>query len=209
MSYVKLDRKMLNWGWKDEPNMVAIWIEILLQANYKDEVWHGEQYPKGTFPTSLAKLSVNTGLSIQQVRGCLARLERTGEISIKSTNKLTRITVNKWEEYQCLEDNDNKPITNEQQTNNNQITTLKEYKNKKNKKNNSIRQFTPPTLDEIENYCRERNNGVDAKKFFEYYSVANWKDSKGNPIKNWKQKMMAVWEKDKPKVEEKKVLDTW
>ncbi|MBQ0112048.1 MAG: phage replisome organizer N-terminal domain-containing protein [Bacteroidales bacterium] len=209
MSYVKLDRKMLNWGWKDEPNMVAIWIEILLQANYKDEVWHGEQYPKGTFPTSLAKLSVNTGLSIQQIRGCLARLERTGEISIKSTNKLTRITVNKWEEYQCLEDNDNKQITNEQQTNNNQITTLKEYKNKKNKKNNSIRQFTPPTLDEIENYCRERNNGVDAKKFFEYYSVANWKDSKGNPIKNWKQKMMAVWEKDKPKVEEKKVLDTW
>lgn len=63
--------------------------------------------------------------------------------------------------------------------------------------------FTPPTLEEVTEYCSERKNNVDPKKFYEYYSVANWKDAKGNPVKNWKQKMIANWEKDKPKEEEK------
>ena len=63
--------------------------------------------------------------------------------------------------------------------------------------------FIPPTLEEVTEYCSERKNNVDPKKFYEYYSVANWKDAKGNPVKNWKQKMIANWEKDKPKEEEK------
>ena len=63
--------------------------------------------------------------------------------------------------------------------------------------------FIPPTLEEVTEYCSERKNNVDPKKFYEYYSVANWKDAKGNPVKNWKQKMIANWEKGKPKEEEK------
>lgn len=55
--------------------------------------------------------------------------------------------------------------------------------------------FTPPTLDEVKAYCQERKNNVDPEKFYEYYSVADWKDSKGNKVKNWKQKMIANWEK--------------
>lgn len=62
--------------------------------------------------------------------------------------------------------------------------------------------FTPPTLEEVTSYCKERQNSVDPRKFYEYYSVAGWKDSKGNQVKNWKQKMIANWEKDKPKTEE-------
>lgn len=61
--------------------------------------------------------------------------------------------------------------------------------------------FIAPTLEEIETYCQERDNNVDPRKFYEYYSVAGWKDSKGNPVKNWKQKMIANWEKEKPKEE--------
>ena len=61
-------------------------------------------------------------------------------------------------------------------------------------KGSSTRQFTPPTLEEVENYCKDRNNSVDAKKFFDYYSVNDWCDSKGNKVKNWKQKLIT-WEK--------------
>jgi hypothetical protein len=41
---------------------------------------------------------------------------------------------------------------------------------------------------------------VDAKRFFDYYSP-EWKDRDGKPVKNWKQKMVGVWEPkaDKPK----------
>lgn len=58
-------------------------------------------------------------------------------------------------------------------------------------------QFVPPTLDEVKDYCAERNSPVDPVQFFEYFSEGNWKDSKGNPVRNWKQKLIT-WEKFQP-----------
>lgn len=43
---------------------------------------------------------------------------------------------------------------------------------------------------------------ISAQKFFDYYSVASWKDSKGNKVKNWKQKAQAVWFKDENKIKD-------
>lgn len=65
--------------------------------------------------------------------------------------------------------------------------------------------FKPPTIQEVKSYCEERKNNVDYQKFYEYYSIANWKDSKGNPVKNWKQKMIANWEKPISKPQEDKL----
>lgn len=62
----------------------------------------------------------------------------------------------------------------------------KEYKKKR---------FTPPTLEEVISYFNEKKISGDPNKFYEYYSVANWHDSKGKPVKNWKQKALAVWDK--------------
>ena len=66
------------------------------------------------------------------------------------------------------------------------------------------KRFTPPTLQEVQAYCKERNNNVDAQKFYDYYSTANWYDGKGEKVKNWKQKVIT-WEKnDKQKPAEPK-----
>lgn len=60
--------------------------------------------------------------------------------------------------------------------------------------------FTPPTLDDVISYFKEKGyTEVAAKKAFEYYSAGDWKDSKGNQVKNWKQKMLSVWFKDENK----------
>lgn len=53
--------------------------------------------------------------------------------------------------------------------------------------------FTPPTLEDIEAYCKSRNNNVDAKRFFDFFDAADWVDSKGNKVRNWKQKVIT-WE---------------
>ena len=58
--------------------------------------------------------------------------------------------------------------------------------------------FTPPTFEEVRDYVKERNSPVDPKKFFDYYDAGGWKDAKGNPVRNWKQKLIT-WEKDEKK----------
>jgi len=54
--------------------------------------------------------------------------------------------------------------------------------------------YIAPTLEEIQAYCKQRNNNVDAQRFYDYYTRNDWKDSKGNKVKNWKQKVIT-WEK--------------
>ena len=56
------------------------------------------------------------------------------------------------------------------------------------------KEFIPPTLEEIADYCQERHSPVDPKQFYEYFTVGEWKDSEGKQVKNWKQKLLT-WEK--------------
>lgn len=51
-----------------------------------------------------------------------------------------------------------------------------------------------PTLEEIENYIRDKNLNVNAKEFYDYFEAGNWCDSKGNKVKSWKQKILT-WNK--------------
>lgn len=54
--------------------------------------------------------------------------------------------------------------------------------------------WVAPTLEDIQEYCKTRHNNVDAQRFLDYYEASGWKDSKGNKVKNWKQKVIT-WEK--------------
>ena len=55
------------------------------------------------------------------------------------------------------------------------------------------RSFTKPTLEEVQAYCQERNKGVDAQKWYDYYSANGWKVGK-NPMKDWKA-AVRTWER--------------
>lgn len=61
--------------------------------------------------------------------------------------------------------------------------------------------FAPPSLEEIKQYISEKNINVDANQFFNFFDVANWVDSKGNKVKNWKQKLLTWANYNKPKTE--------
>ena len=53
--------------------------------------------------------------------------------------------------------------------------------------------FVKPTLEEVKAYCLERGKGVDAQKWFDYYSANGWKVGK-NPMKDWKA-AVRTWER--------------
>lgn len=67
--------------------------------------------------------------------------------------------------------------------------------------------FIAPTLEDITAYCQERKSPVDPMKFFEYYEAGRWKDSKGNPVKNWKQKLITWERKETPRSSGNEFID--
>lgn len=71
---------------------------------------------------------------------------------------------------------------------------IKEKKDKKKK-------FQPPTLEEVKSWFIENGSTAEAgAKAWQYYTDGEWIDSKGTPVKNWRQKMRGGrWLEDKPK----------
>jgi hypothetical protein len=53
--------------------------------------------------------------------------------------------------------------------------------------------FTPPTLDEVKTYCKERGNIVDAQRWLDYYTSNGWMVGK-NHMKDWKA-AVRTWER--------------
>lgn len=59
-------------------------------------------------------------------------------------------------------------------------------------KGDKSKRFTPPTLEEVKNYCLERNNKVNAENFIDFYSSKGWYIGK-NKMKDWKA-AVRTWE---------------
>ena len=128
-------RKIMQWEWYTDVNTAHLFRHCILRANYTDTAWRGIEVKRGSFITSLQTLSTETGLSVMQVRTALAKLEKTEEITSKTTSKYRIISVKNYDLYQQNNKQSNKRnnkqnskvITSKsarkQQGNNNQITT--------------------------------------------------------------------------------------
>jgi len=79
----------------------------------------------------------------------------------------------------------------------NENVTEKVTKEKKSIK----KEFEPPTLEEVKSWFIENGSTAEAgAKAWQYYTDGEWIDSKGTPVKNWRQKMRGGrWLEDKPK----------
>jgi len=66
--------------------------------------------------------------------------------------------------------------------------------------------FTPPTVDEVAEYCKERKNNIDPQLFIDHYETTNWMRG-NNKIKRWKA-CVRTWEKrDKSSPQASEVSD--
>ena len=108
----------------------------------------------------------------------------------------------KQKEPEKTEDNPIKPT----ETEDNQTKPYKDKDKDKDKEKN--KRFTPPTLEEVTAYCRERNNGIDPAHFVDYYETRNWVLSNGRKCADWRA-CVRTWEGNKyngNKSGEKKVV---
>ncbi|MCD7821780.1 MAG: helix-turn-helix domain-containing protein [Clostridiales bacterium] len=62
------------------------------------------------------------------------------------------------------------------------------------------KRFIPPTVEEVEAYCKEKGYSMDAQRFVDYYEAVDWMRGK-TKIKNWKA-CVRTWQRNesgKPK----------
>ena len=173
--FVKLHRKMIEWGWYSDCVVKDVFLHILMVAAFKPGQYRGHDIQPGQAIIGRKKMAEELGFSEQQVRTALKKLESTGEISLFSTNKFTIATVENWAFYQGDESEGNQQVTNNQPTNNQQVTNnqphLKNVKNVKNvKKEKNI--YIRPALGEFENVLITEEELEKLKERFPY----DWED---------------------------------
>lgn len=94
------------------------------------------------------------------------------------------------------------PMTEEPMTENrHQLNTNKSITKKSN-----TNKLKVPTLEEVQEYIKEKNLNVNGKQFYDYFNEGNWIDSKGNKVKNWKQKLLTWNSYKQPKQEKANTL---
>ena len=137
-NYIKLSRGLLEWEWYTDINTTRLFIHMLLKANWKDGNFKGTTVPRGSFVSSIGKLSSEIGLTEREIRTAISHLKTTGEVTSKTTNRFTVFTVVKYDLYQT---NDKQNVSQEpvkRQPNDILTTTIEEKKEGKKGRN------TPP-----------------------------------------------------------------
>ena len=134
--WIKIHRSLLQWEWFQKPDMVQLFMYLLLKANVEDRKWQGIDVKRGQVVTSVATICRDLSLSTKKIRNCLGHLKNSQVISIKTTNKFSVITICNYATYQAYEtpegQTEGKQRANEGQTEGKQRATPKEYKNDKN-----------------------------------------------------------------------------
>lgn len=152
--WVKLWRKSIDSGLIKNHNAWIFWTYCLMRANHKKDYKQVVGFQEvilqpGQFIFGLKKASEETNLSMQNIRTCLSFLKKCKNLTIKSTNKFSVITIENWGSYQCDDRETNKQTnkqvtnktgkTNKQVTNKQQTELFNIIENKNENKNNNLK----------------------------------------------------------------------
>jgi hypothetical protein len=183
--FIKLYRSFINWEWYDDANTKALFLHCLLKANHESTKWRGQIIERGSFISSYGIIARELRLTVQKVRTSFLKLISTGEITYKSTNQYSTITINNYELYQENNKQNNNQSTINQQSNNNQITTNKNEKNEKNDKKNFIaKSFFQKLIAEDEEVKKFISFSDSFLKFLQYKTDIKKQYKTGDSVKN-------------------------
>lgn len=205
--YIKLLKRIVDWQYFGDAHVLQLLIYLLATVNFKTEKWRGITIKAGQKITSIEKLANACECSKNTIQRCLKILVDSETIEMQSDNKKTIITMCNYSKFQrnmanSVSKNDMQSDTQPNTLIDTQVDTQsdinirnKEYKKEKNI-NNSLGQkrnvFIPPTIEEVKEYCKERNNNVDADRFVNFYTMKGWIVGR-NKMKDWKA-AVRTWE---------------
>ena len=171
--------------------------ELASEYNYYKK--QGSLDEDGYFYSTIDNIEENTSLSSYEQKKCLDNLSKRGIVNVVlkgipakrhikiNTLQIINLFVNGLEtSFQKIKKLDCENFD----TNSNNINS-----NKKSNKEIYKEKFVKPTLEQVEEYCLERNNGIDAQKFIDFYESKGWMVGK-NKMKDWKA-CVRKWEKRK------------
>lgn len=194
--FINLYKKFLDWEWYDDIHTSRLFIHLLLKANFKDNKWHGINVKRGSLITGRKKLSKETKLSEQQIRTSLKNLQSTNELTIKTTNLYSVISITNYNEYQDINQQSNQVSTKYQPHHKEVITKVITTKQSK-----KSEKFIPPTEKEVSEYCREKEYPDYSFKFVAYYESLDWFRGK-NKMRSWKGAVRYWHSNQKPQKED-------
>ncbi len=199
-------------GMPDGKDIVLFYIKLMLESVDHD----GELRFSDEIPYTPEMLSSVTGTNIEIVSKAMIVLESLNLLIIdeNSTIILPKVSnmvgcetewAKKKREYrESQRQNDDNTRTSEGQSKDNVLPLSDKSKSKSKSKSieldikekiikeKSQSRFIPPTLEEVANYCVERNNNVDALTFVSFYEAKGWYIGK-NKMKDWKA-AVRTWE---------------
>ena len=202
--FIVINRKITKWQWWTNCTMRGLFIYLLVKANWSDGMFQGQVVKRGQLITSYDKIAADNDLNRKTVIKYINLLCGTGELLKESNNRWTTLTIVNYAKYQDITYGGG--LQNGLRNglrNGHDITII----NKNKQINNREGTFTPPTLEMVTDYCKERNNSLNPQLFIDYYNSNGWKVGK-NSMKDWKAAIRS-WERreHKPNPTKSKVVN--
>ena len=131
--WVKFHRAVVNKGWLRNHKVWVFWSYCLLKASHEEiTVLVGNQkvtLAPGEFVFGRSKAALDLGMSEQNIRSALGTLKTLKNLTIRSTNKFSVITVVNWDFYQGDTNESTSNLTDDQPASNHK-QEVKKLKNK-------------------------------------------------------------------------------
>ena len=203
--FMRISRdKLDSWCWRGNMNKNYLMMYLLVKANFKDEPFETIIVKRGQLVFSYDRLSLETGMPLQTLRTTLRDLEKTNQITTKSTRKWSLLTICEYDSWQENSDKSNTQSVTQTDTQtdtniiNKEIQELKEENkrlkeeltNVSKKKASSV--FVPPSIEEVDAYVKEHGYHFSAEHFVSFYASKGWMVGK-NKMKDWKM-ACRTWE---------------
>jgi len=220
-TFILLYRKSIDSRVFKNPALWKVWTWCLLKASYKER-WVSMKSGKADIEVKIlpgqflyGRLSAAKELQMKpsSVRNRMEKLKNMRNVDIKEDSQYSIVSIVNWVAYQVKEKKEDSKEDN-QRTIKGQSKDINNKVNKVNKVNNKEKKikkkptFSPPIQSDVEKYFSDNGYKIEAgSKAWNYYDVADWKDSRGNQVKNWKQKVRGVWFKDENKINNVQVIN--